>query len=132
MNLFTSIDIPAPGLEPGVLALTLAAVAILFCLMVLIESVVLQLLGWGDLKSSIRASLLMNLASAVLGIPALGLAPIVGLWGLLVAWTLSVVIEALVLARMGPGDKRYHWITALLANLASFVVLILPIYLYSR
>jgi hypothetical protein len=56
-------DVAGPGLVVGLLAFGVAFVFILFLLIVLVETVALQLLRWGDFRSSLKASVLMNLAS---------------------------------------------------------------------
>jgi hypothetical protein len=132
MNINPPPDIAAPGLVLGQLALTAGFLVLLFSLIVLIESVVLQVLHWGSFKRSLRGSFWMNLASTLAGFLVLGLVPRLGFLGLLVAWAISVLIEWAVLARFQPGNKRYTLSLALSANLVSYLLLILPAYLSSQ
>jgi len=132
MNINPPPDVAAPGLVLGQLALTAGFLVLLFSLIVLVESVVLQVMRWGSFKRSLRGSFWMNLASTLVGFFVLSLVPRLGFLGLLVAWMLSVLIEWAVLARFQPGQKRYMVSLALSANLVSYLLLILPAYLSSR
>jgi hypothetical protein len=135
MNVMTidlPLDVAAPGLVLGALALTLGALALLFALIVVIESAVLQGMRWGSFKACLKASFWMNLASTLFGFLGLGAAPALGVWGLLSAWVLSVVIEALVLRRLNRQAVRRSWGIAFVANLVSYALILFPIYLFSR
>ena len=132
MNINPPLDVAAPGLVLGQLALTSGFLVLLFSLIVLVESVVLQVLRWGSFKRSLRGSFWMNLASTLVGFFVLSLVPRLGFLGLLVAWMLSVLIEWTVLARFQPGQKRFTLTLALSANLVSYLLLILPAYLSSQ
>ena len=68
MRFMPVFDVAGPGLVVGLLAFGVVFVFILFLLIVLVETVALQLLRWGDFKSSLKASVLMNLASTLLGL----------------------------------------------------------------
>ena len=113
------------------LAFGVVFVIILFLLIVLVETVALQLLRWGDLRGSLRASFWMNLASTVVGLFFLWLVPALGLLGILIAWALSALIEWLVLMRLQRGERQLNLIVAVIANLASYLLLIIPSYLLS-
>ncbi len=132
MNINPPPDVAAPGLVLGQLALTAGFLILLFSLIVLVESVLLQVLRWGSFKRSLRGSFWMNLASTLVGFFVLSLVPRLGFLGLLVAWAISVLIEWAVLARFQPGKKRYTLTLALSANLVSYLLLILPAYLSSN
>lgn len=124
-------DVAGPGLVVGLLAFGIFFVILLFLLIFLVETVALQLLRWGDFKRSLKASVLMNLASALVGLLFLWLVPALGWLGIVIAWALSVLIEWLVLRRLQPGENRLNLIAALAANLASYILLIAPSYLLS-
>jgi len=117
---------------PGVQVLIIAALVVFFLLIVLVESVILQLLRWGDAKSSWWAALWMNLASALIVFVCISLTPRLGLMSLLISWVFSVFVERLVLMRLKHDQARYTWLVAIIANLASFMVLLLPTYFFSR
>ncbi len=131
MNIHLSLDVAAPGLVLGQLALTAAFLILLFSLIVLVESVVLQVLRWGSFKRSVRGSFWMNLASTLAGFLVLSMVPKWGFIGLIIAWALSVLIEWAVLAHFRPGEKRYTLSVSASANLVSYLLLILPAYLSS-
>jgi uncharacterized membrane protein YhaH (DUF805 family) len=131
MRLIPDFDVAGPGLVVGLLAFGVAFVFILFLLIVLVETVALQLLRWGDFKSSLKAAVLMNLASTLLGLVLLWLVPALGFLGIAIAWALSVLIEWLVLMRLQRGENRRNLILATVANLASYLLLIVPSYLLS-
>jgi hypothetical protein len=114
----------------GFIILTIFAVAILLMLITLIEMVVLQLLHWGNTRQSLRASLTMNLVSSVAGTLLLVRFPRPNLGHLLVAWFILVAIEGGVLTLLRRQTPRYNWFVAALANLASYLVLILPAFLF--
>jgi hypothetical protein len=124
-------DVAGPGLVIGLLAFGVVFVIILFLLIFLVETVALQLLRWGDFKRSAKASVLMNLASALVGLLFLWLVPALGYLGIFIAWALSVLIEWLVLRRLQPGEDRLNLMAALIANLASYIILIIPSYILS-
>jgi hypothetical protein len=114
----------------GLIILTALTVAILILLIALVEMVVLELLHWGNTRQSMRASLAMNLTSSVVGILLLVLFPQPNIRNLLIAWFILVIIEGGVLTRMRPETPRYNWFTAAAANLASYMILILPAFLF--
>ena len=117
----------APDL--GYLIFTIAALLTLFILMVLAESVVMQLMNWGALKPSLKAAMMMNLASSLLVFFVLSMVPRIGTIGLLVAFVISVIIEALVLMRLKSGKTVHNWSVSLAANLGSYLILIYPAFL---
>ena len=129
MHLTPPIDVGEPGLAFGLLALGASFLIVLTLLITVIESAVLQFLRWDEFKACLKAALLMNLASLVVGFVMLTLIQRLALAGILIAWMLSVVIEALALSLMKRGQARKNWAAALLANLVSYLLLILPAFL---
>ena len=96
----------------------------------LIESIVLRLLKWGTFWRSLLASLLMNIPSTLVGFCLLWL---FGAWrsqGLevwfvvLATWALSVAIEGGVLVLMNRDGGRQNWMASLVANTASYLLLL--------
>ena len=114
------------------LILLLTTLLIIFLLTVLIETVVLQLTRWGNFKDSARGALIMNGASLIVWVIMVFTVQEIGLAGLLIAWLLSTLIEWGVLTRLRPGMTRYNLLVAVLANLASYLILLLPAFWYSR
>ncbi len=129
MTLFYRTDL-FRSTSAGLIFLTTLSIGILILLITLIEMVALQLLRWGNTRQSMRASLLMNLASSVVGILLLVLFPQPNLQNLLFAWFILVIIEGGVLSLLRPQTPRYNWFIAAVANLASYILLILPAFLF--
>jgi len=114
----------------GLILLTALSIGILILLITLVEMMALQLLRWGNTRQSMHASVLMNLSSSVVGILLLVLFPQPNLQNLLIAWFILVIIEGGVLTRLRPQTPRYNWFIAAVANLASYIILILPAFLF--
>ena len=114
----------------GFYILTTLAAVILIMLISLVEMVTLQLLRWGNTRQAMRASLAMNLSSSVVWILLLVLFSQPNLRNLLIAWLIMVAIEGGVLTHMRPRTPGYNWFAAAVANLASYLILILPAFLY--
>lgn len=89
----------------------------------LAEAVVLRLLKWNTFWRSLLDSLLMNLASTLLGVCILtfGLFTDSVWFGLLVSGALSVLIEGGVLTLLKRHPMRQTWLAALLVNLVSYL-----------
>ncbi len=127
---FIVVESARPKVNFGLILLTSLAFVILILMIALVEMVALQLIRWGDLRQSMKASLTMNLISSAAGILLLFIVRKPGLGDLLAAWVLFVLIEGSVLIRLRPGMTRYNWLAAVVANLASYLILILPAFLY--
>lgn len=96
-----------------------------------LESIVMFLLKWGRFGRSLWAALLMNITSTIFGLVALAFSDV--LIGdsnnlLAIAFVLSVLIEGGVLMLMKRGAARQNWIMSLIANLASYIFIILPLF----
>jgi len=126
-----SFDIAGPSLLIS-FGFTIVALIIMFFLIVIIETAVLQLMRWGKFRASLKTSFWMNLGSTLVGFLFLAMVPQFGLLGLVFGWFASVLIEALVLMRFKPGERRHNWLVSLIANLASYMILLLPTYYYSQ
>ncbi len=123
-------DVALPGIS--MLGFGIAFFLILYCLTVVVETTALQMLGWGDLRASLKAAAIMNLVSSLAGFGLLMLIPMLGLFGLLLAWAISVLIEWFVLHRLRPSERRQEIMLAVVANLASYLILLLPAYLMAE
>lgn len=118
------------GMNAGFILLTALIFIILIFLIALVEMVVLQLLHWGNTRQSMRASLAINIPSSLVGIVLLLLFPHPNLWRLAVAWFILVAVEGAILSRLRPQFPRYNWLVVALANLASYIILIVPAFLF--
>lgn len=123
------VDVALPGAVLQVALLGTLALIIIFILIVFVEAVVLQLIGWEDRRAAFKAAFWMNLASTAAGFLLLAFVNRLTGFGLVLAWAVSVIIEGLVLKRSSPRGTRFHWYASLLANLVSYLLLILPAYL---
>ena len=95
----------------------------------LLESIVLRLLKWGTFGRSLLASLLMNLPSTLVGfwlIWVVEFSRLNRLQFLLIpaTWALSVVIEGAMLVLMNRDGGRENWTASLVANTASYLLLL--------
>lgn len=123
-------DVAGPGAVALLLGGSLLALCLLTLLIALIEATAMILLRWGDFRQAMTASVLMNAVSTALGGALLVLFPRPPLWGLGVAWALSVLVEGGVLSLLRRGMGQQNWLAALAANIASYLIIILPAYYY--
>ena len=124
----TPYDAAGPLVMVG---LSCSLLIILTLIISTLESVVMFLLKWGRFSRSLWASLLMNIASTMFGLVALAfLDVLIGDSNLVlaIAFVLSVLIESGVLMLMKRGAARQNWIVSLTANLASYLFIILPLF----
>jgi hypothetical protein len=124
----TPYDAAGPLVMVG---LSCSLLIILTLIISTLESVVMFLLKWGRFSRSLWASLLMNIASTMFGLVALAfLDVLIGDSNLVlaIAFVLSVLIEGGVLMLMKRGATRQNWIASLTANLASYLFIILPLF----
>jgi cytochrome b subunit of formate dehydrogenase len=120
-----------PGLVLFELGMGLLTLFLINLLVTLVEGVSLTLLKWNNFPRSIVISLLMNtLSSLVAGMLLILLQATPIVW-LVTSFLLSVLIEALVLGKVQPVWGYKNWLFSLTANLSSFLILILPAYLFS-
>jgi hypothetical protein len=124
-------NVATPGLVLLELGLGLIALCLLNLLISLVEGVTLTLLKWGPFRRSVLVALLMNIISSLAGSFLLILLQSSPLLWLVFSFALSVLIEAGVLLKTQPTTGRRTWLMSLTANLASYIILILPAYLYS-
>jgi len=125
-NLYITIQ-PFTQAAPGLIAsLGIALFILVVLLITVIESTVLQLMRWGDFRQSLRGAFWMNAASSLVGLTFLLLIPRYGRGIIVIGWAITIVIEALVLRRLQPELKGRNWWVAGIANLASYLILIVP------
>jgi hypothetical protein len=121
-------DLALPGLiyaaAGGMLAIIFAAVII-----VLIESIILWRLRWGSFARSMLAGFVMNFATSVLGLGLIAALLYLGYWGLLIDFAISVLVEGGILMLFKRGAARENWKATLIVNAASYLLVILPMYL---
>ena len=102
-----------------------------------IEAVVMLLLKWDKFGQSLRVSLLMNVASTVFGIGGVLASSLIGpinfiiensIWlAVAIAFLLTILIEVGILIWAKQGAKRLNWLVGLIANIVSYLLVILPL-----
>lgn len=127
MYLAFPIDIPGPGLVyaigGGLLALVFISI-----LITLLEFLVLWRMGWGKWYYSLLAAFLTNIGTTTLGATVVVFTMSLGFIGLLIDFSLSVVVEALILMLLKRGAARQNWLASLAANTVSYLLIILPLF----
>lgn len=129
MHYSTSFDIAGPGL----LYAMAGGALLMLCgsgLILLVESLILWLLKWGSFKRSLLASFVINLSTSILGIGIVAFTIQWGVWGLLIDFGLSVLIEGAILMLLKRNAARENWVAALAANGASYLLVIFPLYAF--
>ena len=129
--LYLAADVYLPGLtlplmgEYGPLGLV-AFLAILL----LLETLVLVLIKWAGFGRALLAALVMNLVSTIIGVILdFALWDWQIWWVILIAFAVSVMVEGGVLMLMKRTAPRQNFIAAVAANLASYLIMIIPAYL---
>jgi peptidoglycan/LPS O-acetylase OafA/YrhL len=121
----------SPGMILISMGLGLVALCLFNLLITLVEGVVLTLLKWKSFRGSLVASLLMNAISSLLAAILLIFLQNTPVAWLIITFILSVIIEGLALVRIQPSSRWKSWFFSLAANLASYLILILPAYIIS-
>ena len=121
----------SPGMVLLSLGLGLVALCLFNLLIALVEGVVLTLLKWKPFMSSLLAALLMNTISSIVGIVLLIFLQDIPMAWIVIAFFLSIIIEGVILVLIQPVTRWKALLYALLANLASYLILIVPAYLIS-
>ena len=98
-----------------------------FVIIVVVETIILRLLGWGTFRRSFVDALMMNLVTTLIGAVGLFVMPILVVL-LPAALVLSILIEGLILMRRRKEhSSRKIWLTSIVANIASYaLVFFLP------
>ncbi|HNT23597.1 MAG TPA: hypothetical protein PKM21_04485 [Anaerolineales bacterium] len=131
MPIHLPFDVVTPGLSFVIIGGSILVLIILTILIALVEGVALTLLGWDSFKRAYLVALLMNFISTCVGAVLLFILPQEqNLWWVLISFALSLLIEGLVLVRFKRRAARQNWTAALVANLASYLILIAPIYFF--
>lgn len=131
-------DIAGPEVLLTGLALGCGAFFIGTLIIILIEAAVLKLLKWGTFGRSLLAVSVANIATTLIGLIWLAInylgslalqIGVSGWLGLVVAFILSFLVEAGILMLFKRGAARENWVASLVANIASYLLVILPVYL---
>ena len=124
-------DVAGPGVLLFMVGAGLGGLCILTLVITLLEAIVLLLLKWGSFGRSLAAALVMNLVTTMIGFGMLVFMKGDAVYlGLLLDFLLSILIEGGVLMLFRRGAARANWIASLNANAASYLIIILPIFIF--
>lgn len=124
-------DVAGPGVVLFMVGAGLGGLCILTLVITLLEAIVLLLLKWGSFGRSLAAALVMNLVTTMIGFGMLVFMKGDAVYlGLLLDFLLSILIEGGVLMLFRRGAARANWIASLSANAASYLIIILPIFIF--
>lgn len=106
------------------------ALVIILLLIALVEGVILTLLKWNPFRACLVVSLVMNIVAGIINGALLVLLQRFPLVWLPVSFVLSLIIDVFILTYFKRQAFRQNGLFALLANLAGYVLLILPAYYF--
>lgn len=112
--------------------LYLALICLMVLLIALVEGVALTWLKWAGFRQSLISAAAANLISNLVIVILLVLLEQVRYSHLIVGWIMSSLIESVILHLFRYQPYRRTLWSALVANLASYAVLILPAYYYGQ
>jgi hypothetical protein len=130
MLIFLPFDITGTAAPYLLLVFGFLALIVINLLIAVIEGVTLTLLNWNPFRISMTISFIMNVISGVVNgflLVILQRSPFV--W-LPVSFVLSLMIEVFVMTYFKRQTFRQNCIFILIANLVSYIVLILPAYYF--
>jgi hypothetical protein len=124
--------ITGPAASYVLLIFGFLALVVVDLLLGLIEAVALTLLSWNPSRTCIKVSFLMNIISGIInGILLVLLQSNPFLW-LPISFAISLLVEGLIMTYFKRGALRQNSLFVLIANLASYILLILPAYYFGR
>jgi hypothetical protein len=132
MPMFPTIplDIYGPAAPYLLLIFGFLSLLVVNLLIALVEGVALTLLGWNPFRISMKVSFIMNIISGVVnGILLVLLQRSPFVW-LPVSFVLSFMVEVFVMTYFKRDAFRQNFLIIFLANLASYLLLILPAYYF--
>lgn len=132
MNYHIYFDAATPGVVLGMIAGGIAVLCLVILLIAVVETVVLTLVGWGDFRKSLRISMLMNIASGIVGGILLVIFPEPSVQSLVIAMLIMIFIEWGIMIRFQRDVVFLTLIAVFLANMISYGIIIFPAYFYSQ
>ncbi len=122
--------ITGPAAPYVLLIFGILALVVVDLLLGLIEAVALTLLSWNPSRTCIKISFLMNIISGIInGILLILLQSNPFIW-LPISFAISLLVEGLIMTYFKRDDLRQNSLFVLIANLASYILLILPAYYF--
>lgn len=125
-----TLAISGPASPYLLLVFGILALVIVDLLVALIEGVTLTLLNWNQFRTCLLVSLIMNTISGIITGPLLILLQRTPLIWLPLSFILSLLIDTFILTYFKRHALRRNSLLALLANLAGYILLILPAYYF--
>jgi hypothetical protein len=123
-------EITGPSAPYLLLIFGILALLVVNLLIALVEGVILTLLAWNPFKVSMMVSFIMNILSGIVnGVILVLLQRSPFIW-LPVSFVIAIMIEAFVMTYFKREAFRQNLFFTLLANFASYVLLILPAYYF--
>jgi hypothetical protein len=123
-------DITGPATSYLLLVFGFLALLVVDLLIALVEGVTLTLLSWNPFRASLIVSFIMNIISGIINGILLILLQRTPLIWLPVSFVLSLLIEFFILTYFKRDTLRQNSLFVLLANLASYILLILPAFYF--
>jgi len=124
------LDITGPAAPYLLVVFGFLALLVVDLLIALVEGVTLTLLSWNPFRTSLTVSFIMNIISGVINGILLILLQRTPLIWLPVSFVLSLLIEFFILTYFKRDALRQNSLFVLLANLASYILLILPAFYF--
>ena len=127
-----SLAITGPAAPYVLLVFGFLALIVVDILLGLIEGVALTLLSWNPTRTCIKVSFIMNLVSGVVnGILLILLQENPLVW-LPISFVISLLVEGFILSYFKRGFIRQNSLSVIIANLSSYLLLILPAYYFGN
>jgi hypothetical protein len=124
------LDIYGPTAPYLLLIFGILSLLVVNLLIALVEGVTLTLLGWNFFRISMKVSFIMNIISGIInGILLVLLQGSPFIW-LPISFVISFLLEVFVLTYFKRDAFRQNCLFIFLANLASYLLLILPAYYF--
>ena len=124
------LAITGPATPYVLLVFGFLALLVVDLLLGLIEGVALTLLSWNPSRTCIKVSFIMNIISGIINGILLVLLQRNPLIWLPISFVISLVVEGLILTYFKRDTLRQNSLYVLIANLASYILLILPAYYF--
>ncbi len=129
-ELTPAITGPASGIL--LLVLGLLALLVIDLIIALIEGVTLTLLKWNSSRTSLMVSYIMNIISGIInGILLIVLQRSPFAW-LPISFVISLLVEGFIMNYFKRDAFGQNSLFVVIANLASYILLILPAYYFGR
>ena len=130
MHTHLLLDISGPGSVVLLIFLGFLALIVVNLLIALVEGVALTLINWNPFRQSMTVSAIMNLASGVINGVLLILLQHSPLLWLPLSFVISVFIEGFILTYFKRNALWQNFFLAVIINLFSYLILILPAYYF--